>query len=246
METETKKKKRVFSPEQKAARAEYQRKWRDKRTPEQKAAHKVKTVEYNRKWRDKRTPERKAADVEYHRKWRDGRTPEQKVRLVEYDRKRRDSQTPEEKAAYKEYMVEYNRKRRATRTPEEKEAHNVYQAEYWRKRRAEDPLYNLKARCRTRLNHAFKNSGFSKTTKTAKMLGCSWDQLKEHIESQFTEGMTWENKHLWHIDHVVPYASAESKADIIRLSHYSNLQPLWATENLKKSDKMPDELKRRK
>jgi len=59
------------------------------------------------------------------------------------------------------------------------------------------------------------------------------------IESKFTDNMTWENHGKWHIDHIVPISSAITMAELEKLFHYSNLQPLWAKDNLAKSDKIP-------
>ena len=103
----------------------------------------------------------------------------------------------------------------------------------------EDPLFALKQRLRKRTSKAFSLMGYPKGRKTAQMLGCSWDALKTHIESKFTTGMSWENRHLWHIDHIIPLASAKSEGELEKLCHYLNLQPLWATDNLKKGDKLP-------
>jgi len=111
-------------------------------------------------------------------------------------------------------------------------------AAYYRARRKSDLIYNLSCRCRGRIRAAIRAKGFKKTTKTAEMLGCDWEFLKSHIESQFTEGMSWENREKWHIDHIIPLASASSEDDVIKLSHFSNLQPLWAEENLKKANKI--------
>jgi hypothetical protein len=80
--------------------------------------------------------------------------------------------------------------------------------------------------------------GFSKSSSTAVILGCDWDQFKRHIELQFLPGMSWENTPEWHIDHIVPLASANDVEEVIALSHFTNLQPLWAKDNLRKSDKI--------
>mgnify|MGYP001568473679 CR=1 FL=1 len=121
-----------------------------------------------------------------------------------------------------------------------KEKANEQNKAYIKKRRSEDSIFDLKLRCRRRLSHAFASRGFKKTGKTADMLGCDWEFLKSHIEAQFTKGMTWENRDRWHVDHIIPLASANTPEDIMRLSHFSNLQPLWAEENLAKSDKIVD------
>ena len=68
------------------------------------------------------------------------------------------------------------------------------------------------------------------------MLGCDWNTLKNHIENQFFDGMSWGNRSDWHIDHVIPLASAESEYEMIALAHYKNLQPLWEFDNLSKND----------
>lgn len=107
---------------------------------------------------------------------------------------------------------------------------------YHNKKRKEDAIYRLKCNLRTRLCQAVKNKGYSKNTKTADTLGCSWEFLKEYLEAQFTKGMNWDNYGEWHIDHIKPLASAKTEQEVYSLNHYTNLQPLWAEENLSKSD----------
>jgi hypothetical protein len=70
------------------------------------------------------------------------------------------------------------------------------------------------------------------------MLGIEWEMAKQHIERQFTKGMNWDNQGKWHIDHIIPLASANTEEELIKLCHYTNLQPLWAEDNLTKSDKI--------
>ena len=62
--------------------------------------------------------------------------------------------------------------------------------------------------------------------------------LKEHLELQFVDGMSWDNRSEWHIDHIIPLSSAKTDEEIYKLCHYTNLQPLWAEDNLKKSNKI--------
>ena len=78
----------------------------------------------------------------------------------------------------------------------------------------------------------------SKKNKTFEIVGCSPQFLKEHLEKQFVDGMTWENRSEWHIDHKIPLSSAKTEEELYKLCHYTNLQPLWAEENLKKSNKI--------
>ena len=120
---------------------------------------------------------------------------------------------------------------------------NKWRAENARKRRANDHLFALCQRARGRIANAFRQNGFTKTSTTFEMIGCDWPTLSAHIESLFSEGMNFQNRNLWHIDHIIPLASAKTKEEVIKLCHYKNLQPLWIADNLAKSDKMPWELK---
>ena len=107
---------------------------------------------------------------------------------------------------------------------------------YEKNRRKTNALFRLKKNLRTRTYSAFKRKGYSKNTKTQEMLGVDWEICKAHIERQFTKGMNWENQGDWHIDHIIPLASAKTSERLKKLCHYTNLQPLWAEENLSKSD----------
>ena len=67
-------------------------------------------------------------------------------------------------------------------------------------------------------------------------VGCSPAFLREHLERLFSDGMTWENQGEWHVDHIRPCASFDlsTEEEKKRCFHYTNLQPLWATDNLSK------------
>lgn len=101
-----------------------------------------------------------------------------------------------------------------------------------------DLMFALKNRLRNRTAAAFRAFGFRKGSKTADLLGADWKTVKTHIEGRFSAGMTWENRSLWHIDHIIPIASATDEGHLIRLCHYSNLQPLWIEENMQKRDRL--------
>ena len=131
----------------------------------------------------------------------------------------------EDIAAYSKAHFEANREKRK----EQKK-------EYQRNRRKSDPLYKLKDNLRSRTSAAFRAGGYSKSSKTQEMLGVNWGVVSAHIERQFTKGMNWENQGEWQIDHIIPLSSANTEEELKKLCHYSNLQPLWAEENLSKSD----------
>lgn len=112
-----------------------------------------------------------------------------------------------------------------------------YQNAYIQARIKKDPEFKLTVYCRSRLKTALK--GNIKSGRTIELLGCSISELKIHLESLFKAGMSWDNYGSWHIDHKRPCASFDlSDATQQRICfHYSNLQPLWAADNLSKSDK---------
>lgn len=112
--------------------------------------------------------------------------------------------------------------------------------DYNKKRRQNDPLFKFTGNMRSRLHVAFKSKGWKKDSKTANILGCTFEEAKRYIESKFKQGMTWENYGKWHVDHIIPLFSASNTDEIIRLCHFSNLQPLWASENISKRNKIED------
>lgn len=105
-------------------------------------------------------------------------------------------------------------------------------------RRHSDIQYKLSKLLRKRLNSAVKNK--AKSGSAVSDLGCSIKEFKIYLESKFQPGMTWENWSLtgWHIDHVVPISKFDltDKKQLLKACHYTNLQPLWAKDNITKSN----------
>lgn len=137
-------------------------------------------------------------------------------------------------AAYKEGNKEivdnYNKKYRAE--------HSKEHAEYIKNRRQSDPTFKMICAVRNMLNNAFnKRTNVGKRKQAEEILGCSIEFFIEHLQNQFRDGMTIENHGEWHIDHIIPLSTAKTEEDVIRLNHYTNLQPMWAKENLSKGNK---------
>lgn len=109
--------------------------------------------------------------------------------------------------------------------------------EYHYARIRRDAGYKLLVRYRTRLYQALR--GRAKPVATRVLIGCSIEDLMKHLESQFAEGMSWDNYGEWHVDHIKPCATFNftDKEQARECFHYSNLQPLWADENQRKSAK---------
>jgi hypothetical protein len=118
-----------------------------------------------------------------------------------------------------------------------KEKIRRYSIEYNKKRKNEDPLYKLICLTRSRISEVLKTNGLKRECKSKEYIGCDLKVLKAHLESTFQEGMTCENHGEWHIDHITPLCSSKTEEDVYRLSHYTNLQALWAIDNLKKGGK---------
>jgi len=137
---------------------------------------------------------------------------------------------------------EYNKKRRKKL--------NIYQRKYNKKNRKKINEYiakkiitninfKLAKNLRSRLRMAIKKN--QKIGSAIESLGCSIPELKTYLESKFREGMSWENwsRTGWHIDHIIPVVSfnLQDKNQFLIANHYTNLQPMWAEENLKKGSK---------
>lgn len=101
-------------------------------------------------------------------------------------------------------------------------------------RKSIDPIYAMRRRIKDLIAIKIRNGGYTKKSRTQEILGCDWDFFKTHIERQFVRGMTWENRSAWHLDHLVPMATAQTEQDILALNHFTNLRPMWAKDNLSK------------
>lgn len=101
-----------------------------------------------------------------------------------------------------------------------------------------DVLYKLRHRLRGRLRQVLKKQ--IKKSKFFDYIGCSLEELKIHIEKTFKPGMKWENHGEWHIDHIIPLTAFDLSIneELLKACHYSNLQALWAKDNIKKSNKI--------
>ena len=95
----------------------------------------------------------------------------------------------------------------------------------------------ISSRLRSRIGQIIKSKSFTKARKSSSLLGCDMRFFVGYFEAKFQSGMSWENYGKWHIDHIIPLASAKKEPELIELCHYSNLQPLWAKDNISKGAK---------
>jgi hypothetical protein len=196
------------------ARKEYQKAWRLKnkdKLAEHRLKNKDKIAEYQKAWRlknkDKLAEGRKGLD---RREYQKGWRLKNKDKIAEYG---------------KAYQKTHKHDRR----------------EWWRGRRKVCEEFRIVENLRQRLWYALKSQSTRRSASTLALLGCSSLKLKEHLEAKFTTGMNWDNYGLygWHIDHIKPCAKFNLTLDSEQklCFHYTNLQPLWAEDNLRKSDK---------
>lgn len=152
-------------------------------------------------------------------------------KLETYKKKARDSYR-----ANRQSRLEYARRYRKENWPEVLARNTRYK----RDRLRSDPLFRLEYSVRNRTFVAFRDQGYGKAGKTRQIIGCDWVQLMDHMASQFQDGMTIDNYGEWHVDHIIPLSSAKSEQELLRLCHYTNLQPLWAADNIRKGASMPE------
>ena len=145
----------------------------------------------------------------------------------------------EERASYMKEYYELNKCGIATYQKKYHEAHKEQRASGEKQRYRTDLQFRLAKNLRARLNNALNDN--YKTGSAVADLGCSVEELKKHLESKFEPGMTWNNwsKEGWHIDHIRPLSSFDlsDPEQLKEACNYKNLQPLWAKDNISKSDK---------
>lgn len=129
----------------------------------------------------------------------------------------------------KEQIKEYRRVWRLKNKEKLSNLRKIYRTEYMK-----NPKNKLSMLFRSQIKRALSYNYKSGTW--AKMLGCSVEDCKKYLESKFQFGMTWENHGKWHIDHVRPISSFDL-SELETAFHYTNLQPLWAIDNLRKGAK---------
>jgi hypothetical protein len=152
-----------------------------------------------------------------------------KTYLKEYRKKNREKINESRRQYNKEYYAK-NKEKKAKYKKDNKDIFN----KKIRDRKLSDPLFKLKCDTRRSIQMSFKYKNNKKCGKTSEILGCSFEYFKQYLESKFESWMTWQNKGLyngqfnygWDVDHIIPISSAKSIDDIIKLNHYTNLQPL--------------------
>ena len=137
---------------------------------------------------------------------------------------------------YREYRKQYNNNFWHNCDDAVKEKMEANRKEYQQNRQKNDLNFKIRITLTSRIKEAVKKAKTEKCDKSVALLGCSIEHVRYHLEKQFTKGMSWENHGDWHIDHIKPCASFDltDESQQRECFHYSNLQPLWARDNLSK------------
>jgi hypothetical protein len=219
------------TPEEKASRREAWKRYAlrhpdrikeaKERSAEQRKKLQLDKPEVVRAWRRAFYARHKARLKVQRKAYFDGR----KAVKAEYDRKRR--QDPKQSALAKQRVKDWYDRHR--------EEYNASQ----REKRRTNPQFAIANNLRGRMNTALRKLGLKRDAALEDLLGCTIGQLMAQLEAQFKDGMNWGNRGQWHIDHIVPCAAFDLTKPEQRATcfHHSNLQPLWASENIRKSSK---------
>lgn len=145
----------------------------------------------------------------------------------------------ERSAKYRQENSEKEKERKAKYRQENSEKIKEYHAKYERERYKNDENFRIRSILRVRLSQALKSQSAKKSKRTLELVGCRIDELWEHLENQFKDGMTRQNLGEWHIDHIKPCSLFDltDPEQQKECHNYKNLQPLWAIDNIKKGNK---------
>ena len=203
----------------------YQREWRKRNSDKIKAQ--------NKKYRETNKEKIEA----YHKEWRD----KNRDRLNEQQRQK----YRENPDAFKERKERYV----SSHLEQVKEARKRYKNEnrqkctdYERTKKQTDPIYRFRTSFTCLISGYLRKKNYKGGKKTWEIVGCDFETFLEYIKSRFEDGMTMENyghgEGKWNIDHIIPICTARTDEDIEKLNHYSNLRPMWASDNYKRPRKI--------
>ena len=177
--------------------------------------NKDKGIEYNKNWKEK--------NPNYKKKYDDKNKKEILKKNKNYYEKNKDKILKKRKIYYQKNKDKVNKRNDV--------------------RRIDDKLFKLKGNIRCLIYQSLKRNGFSKRSKTYEILGCTFEEFKLYLESKFEPWMNWDNRgsvngkpptgenQCWDIDHIKPSSIATTEEEVIKLNHYTNLQPMCSYTN---------------
>jgi hypothetical protein len=224
---------RKYNQENKEKKRAYDKKYKQE--------NKEKISKQQKEYREKNKEELKAYDKKYRQENKEKISKRHKIyhqKNKKAIKQRQKEYREENKEALNKRHKEYYQKNKESLNKQKRK----YLNEYYKKKYKTSPTYKFSVIIKKRIHKGLKNVGHKKQSSSEKLLGCSFEEAHSYITSLFKEGMTWKNHGYrgWHIDHVVPIASFNlaDPEEQKKCFHYTNLQPLWAEENLKKGSKI--------
>lgn len=187
-------------------------------------------LEYNKKYRE----ENKEKIREYRKVYR-----RENIEYITQKDREYKKLNPDKFKKYREEYYEKNKDKYQDSYKNNKNEVLERQRLYQNERRRLDPLYKISKNIRTSIYQSLTKNGYSKKSKTYKIIGCTFLEFKNYIESKFEPWMNWENygkyngnpNFGWDIDHIKPISSAINEDELLALNHYTNLQPLCSYIN---------------
>lgn len=189
--------------------------------------------------------ERKLSEFAKHKLTKDGLHHDCRFCAAEYRRRNREKRSAYDKQFHKD-RPEVRKAWVEKNIDRVRELKREGQKRYWKKHKEKiqqkhkeklqnDPKYKLKRRFYHFIKDSFRRQGFPKKGENKEIIGCDYEFFIQYIESQFKDGMNWENIE---IDHIYPLNRAKDSEEVKRLCHYTNLQPMFGPDNSSKKDKL--------
>lgn len=198
----------------------------------------MKTVEQKRKDRKVYYERNKEKLLKIQKKYYDKNSEKIKKASKEYRKNNKDKVSKNKKNYYElnREKISENKKKYYIKNKKEIIEKNRIRAI---KKRKEDVLYKLKGNIKCLIHQSFRRNKYIKRNRTEQILGCSIEQFRIYLENKFESWMSWENYGLyngqlnfgWDIDHIISLSNAKTEEDVIKLNHYTNLQPLCSKIN---------------
>jgi len=199
----------------------------------------------NKEYIEKSGYDRSKADEKYYEK-------NKEIILLKnkdwYDENKNKSEVKESRKEYADEWRKNNKEYQKEYYKENKDKFLEYKKNYVPK---DMLIFKLKSSISSSIRGGLIRNGFTKKNNTENILGCKIEEFKIYLENKFEDWMNWENRGLyngefnygWDIDHIIPVSSASTEEELIRLNHYTNLQPLCSKINRDiKKDKVGDEI----
>ena len=217
---------KMYREENKKKLSEYHKLWREE--------NKEYLFEYGKEWRE----ENKEKIINYKKEYYENNKEEISIKNKEYYIENKD-RINNNKSYYQKLYKDKNKDRIKIRDKKYRSENRERSNNYIKERLKTDKLFKLTRSIRSIIKISFRYKGLRKNSKTSIILGCSFKEFKLYIENSFEDWMTWDNygkyngevNYGWDIDHITPLSSALTEDDVIKLNHYTNLQPLCSYIN---------------